>query len=549
MADPEHLEELKKGVESWNQWRANPIVKPGITEANLSKADLRGFNLSGADLSGADLSGADLSGANLEGAYLEQANLTGANLTGSNLERTDLEGANLVQASLARAKFRKTNLEMANLELADLHGANLESAHLESAHLEGANLEGAHLVRANLEGANLVRANLARANLEGANIKVADLRGANLEGTNLEGTHIEEALLAEANLRAANLQRAHLKGAGLQLAHLEEANLEEANIEDANLRGADLGGANLRRTSLGGANLRAANLEEANIGGTNLRWADLGGANLQRSHLEGANLEGANFERANLTQASCGATSWACLNLLETVGLSTLRHGGQSTLGTNTLVLSKGRLPAEFLKGCGLADWEVENTKLYDPDLTAAEIADIQYRVHELLARSPIQISPVFISYSHGDTAFVDSLGFALDQRGVRYWRDIKDATAGRLDKVIERGISLNPTLLLVLSERAIESDWVEYEVDKAVQLSKQLKRDVLCPIALDKAWLESARMSGNLRAQIKKYNVLDFASHSDAKTFETQFRKLIDGLGLHYRDLKGPAIGTSTPP
>jgi hypothetical protein len=90
--------------------------------------------------------------------------------------------------------------------------------------------------------------------------------------------------------------------------------------------------------------------------------------------------------------------------------------------------------------------------------------------------------------------------------------------------------------MLVVLSEQAIESDWVEYEVGKAAELSKQLKRDVLCPIALDKAWLTSDRLSGNLRSQIEKYNVLDFSKHDDAQTFETQFQKLITGLGIHYR-------------
>ena len=62
----------------------------------------------------------------------------------------------------------------------------------------------------------------------------------------------------------------------------------------------------------------------------------------------------------------------------------------------------------------------------------------------------------------------------------------------------------------------------------------QQLKRDVLCPIALDGTWFHSDRLSGNLRTQIRKYNVLDF---SDDNAFDIQFRKLIDGLGLHYRD------------
>jgi len=49
--------------------------------------------------------------------------------------------------------------------------------------------------------------------------------------------------------------------------------------------------------------------------------------------------------------------------------------------------------------------------------------------------------------------------------------------------------------------------------------------------------------MSGNLRTQIKKYNVLDFSAHDDDKAFEIQFRKLIDGLGLHYRGQSGESL------
>jgi len=193
----------------------------------------------------------------------------------------------------------------------------------------------------------------------------------------------------------------------------------------------------------------------------------------------------------------------------------------------------KGRIPDVFLRGCGLSDWEIENAKLYNPDLSSNEVAEIQYRVFDRRVSGVIQISPVFISYSHADGGFVDVIGKQFDQAGVRYWRDVKDATSGRLDKVIDRGISLNPTVLLVLSKHAVESEWVEFEVDKAVEHSRRHSRDVLCPVALDAAWLESDRMSGQLRTQIKKYVVLDFSQWTDAARFAAQFRKLCDGLGL----------------
>ncbi|MEM8720954.1 MAG: pentapeptide repeat-containing protein [Cyanobacteria bacterium P01_G01_bin.39] len=64
MADENHLEILREGVEVWNQWRKeNPDIKPDLYDADFYKANLNGADLNGADLNGADLNGADLNGA------------------------------------------------------------------------------------------------------------------------------------------------------------------------------------------------------------------------------------------------------------------------------------------------------------------------------------------------------------------------------------------------------------------------------------------------------------------------------------------------------
>ena len=51
---------------------------------------------------------------------------------------------------------------------------------------------------------------------------------------------------------------------------------------------------------------------------------------------------------------------------------------------------------------------------------------------------------------------------------------------------------TLNPTVLLILSKNSVQSDWVEHEARTARELEKELKRDVLCPVARDAAWLLS---------------------------------------------------------
>ena len=79
MANPEHLQELQKGVESWNRWKhEHPQTWPDLsgadfTRANLGGANLGWTNLTQADLHGADLTGADLHWANLGGVGLNRA--------------------------------------------------------------------------------------------------------------------------------------------------------------------------------------------------------------------------------------------------------------------------------------------------------------------------------------------------------------------------------------------------------------------------------------------------------------------------------------------
>lgn len=77
----------------------------------------------------------------------------------------------------------------------------------------------------------------------------------------------------------------------------------------------------------------------------------------------------------------------------------------------------------------------------------------------QLPAQKADQASPLFISYSHSDTEFVEKLEGSLKKEGFRIWRDVHDAVAGRLEKQVDRAIRQNPTVLLVLSEHSIRSD------------------------------------------------------------------------------------------
>jgi uncharacterized protein YjbI with pentapeptide repeats len=96
MANQEHLEILKQGVDTWNKWRKENIdIQP-----DLSRANLFGIYLNKANLSNAILANAHLEGANLSEAHLEGANLKKAYLHGINLSNAHLEGANISEARM-----------------------------------------------------------------------------------------------------------------------------------------------------------------------------------------------------------------------------------------------------------------------------------------------------------------------------------------------------------------------------------------------------------------------------------------------------------------
>jgi uncharacterized protein YjbI with pentapeptide repeats len=238
----------------------------------------------------------------------------------------------------------------------------------------------------------------------------------------------------------ADLSAADLSGVDLSEANLGNANLKKANLEGANLEEAIFIGAKLEKAILKKANLHEADLRAANLDATNLESAILGGAICKKANLSGADLSFADFSNARLTQTSfknakLSYTNFAALDLSEAIGLESVVHDGPSTVGTDTISISKGKIPEVFLRGCGLSDVDIEYAKLYNPELSNEEINRIVYKIYDLRATQAIQISPLFISYSHSDGAFVDKLETYLNKKGIRFWRDIHDATSGRFRK------------------------------------------------------------------------------------------------------------------
>ena len=201
--------------------------------------------------------------------------------------------------------------------------------------------------------------------------------------------------------------------------------LSNADLSRSDFRHADLNRADLTSTNFQGADLSYANLRGVDLSYADLSHANLNGAGIRGSVLRGTNLFDASLSKVDFRGALIELTNFTMLDLSETLGLEKVKHDWYSSIDTHTLRLSKGNIPEAFLRGCGLPDWEIESAKLHNPDLTNEEIVKIQYRIYELRATQALQISPLFISYSHVDSVFVDKLEKGLNEKGIRFWRDI----------------------------------------------------------------------------------------------------------------------------
>ena len=343
-------------------------------------------------------------------------------------------------------------------------------------------------------------------------LRQADLVDANLVGVNLSG----------ADLRVADLRRANLRGANLSRANLSEADLGRADLSEADLSRASFRGANLSRATLSKADLGRANLSEAD-----LRWADLSEADLGQTNFRGAGLGG-----ANLTRAVARQTLFSELDLGSAKGLDQMHHGGPSSVGIDTLCRSGGRLPEEFLRGCGLQPWEILWSRIYDPALTPNTLAQLQKGIHD--ARWPPSLARrrVVISYARADEAFVDRLRARLMDESVYCRADRHDSMIGTMGPEIAGAMNL--TLVLVLSKASMGSEWLVHTVRQLRDLEAEAGENLLCPVSLDDEW-KLCSWPERVRDQILERGALPFAGWEDQEILEAQFEKLLEALALPY--------------
>ena len=173
-------------------------------------------------------------------------------------------------------------------------------------------------------------------------------------------------------------------------------------------------------------------------------------------------------------------THFGDVDLSLTKELFTVQHFGPSSIGIDTIMRSDGKIPESFLRETGVSDNIIQNIAL--------------------LTEKGLSHQNCFLSYGAKDDEFAEKLYTDLQNKGVRCWYASEDMKIG--DKTwdsIYHYIRMRDTVLLILSEDSISSDWIEGEVNAALAEENKRKRPIFFPSALMQQFWTATRPGRNI--------------------------------------------------
>jgi hypothetical protein len=94
---------------------------------------------------------------------------------------------------------------------------------------------------------------------------------------------------------------------------------------------------------------------------------------------------------------------------------------------------------------------------------------------------------PIFISYSHQDSRFVDKLALQLVQNRISVWVDRWELNVGdSLLSRIQDAITGASALLVVLSQSSVSSAWVQKEINSGLLRELEERRVIVLPVLIE---------------------------------------------------------------
>lgn len=235
MANPEHVEILKQGVEVWNKWREDQPTIFGIEKIAIKGLDLTGANFQGCFFTDCAFAKCNLSKANLSNAGLDECDLFDVNMEEVSFLETKLSSCWFVRGKGESADFY--NAQLSNVEFLDcnLHRANFMNAKLEGVGYKDCKLDEIILFDADLKGVKIEGCSLARGEFDFSKSSDIVCRSSNLSGAMFDQARLEDGLfmavvMKNASLKESELVKCKLFGVDLLLSDFRWCNLEETNL-------------------------------------------------------------------------------------------------------------------------------------------------------------------------------------------------------------------------------------------------------------------------------------------------------------------------------
>lgn len=122
----------------------------------------------------------------------------------------------------------------------------------------------------------------------------------------------------------------------------------------------------------------------------------------------------------------------------------------------------------------------------------------------------------IFISYARSDSKDAERIVEALHDSNVTGWGDIADIAAGdSVASAVRKAIVNSSAVLVLLSPRALHSEWVQFEIGAAEALKKNIIPIIVAgtdlelqvpDILKDRGWIDArGRSAADLRNEIER--------------------------------------------
>jgi hypothetical protein len=141
-----------------------------------------------------------------------------------------------------------------------------------------------------------------------------------------------------------------------------------------------------------------------------------------------------------------------------------------------------------------------------------------------------MQYPSCVISYSSWNLEIAKRINAYLRAQGVVCFFDRDDLKTGeRYRDRIDRAIRDYDKLLVVLTEHSIASEWVEAEVEAALDRERKDGRSVLLPVNLDNAVLDTEVAWASFIRRTR--HICDFTGWKDPDSFDANLKRLLIDL------------------